>query len=233
MARLKRLLAPKFWKVERKAYKWAVTPSPGPHKKFECLPMQTILRDILNLVETGREAKSVLKKGEVLVDGRVVKNQKYPAGLMDVVAIPKIKKYFRVVSSAKGLELIEISEKESKLKLCRIENKKVLKGGRMQLNLHDGKNLLAGKDIYKTGDTLLLELPKLKILDHVKIEAGRLGLITKGKNSGKIVKIKEIVVTRTREPNKIICELDKKKIEAMKDHIFVVGKDKELIKLGE
>jgi small subunit ribosomal protein S4e len=233
MAKLKRLRAPKFWHVEKKAYKLVVAPSPGPHKKFECLPLQIILRDILKEVETGKEAKTVLNKGEVAVDGVIRKNRKYPAGFMDAIAIPKLKKYFRVVITAKGLDLIEISEKESKLKLCRIENKKVLKEGKVQLNLHDGKNILVSKDVYKTGDTLLVELPKLKIVDHVKMEDGNLCLITKGKSSGKIAKLKEIIITRTREPNKIICELDKKKIEAMKEHVFVVGKDKELIKLSE
>jgi small subunit ribosomal protein S4e len=235
MTRTKRLLAPKFWKISRKKTKWVVTPAPGPHSKFESLPLQIILRDILKVVETGREAMSVLKKGEVLVDGKLRKDAKYPAGLMDTVAVPKIKKYFRIVATADGLGLVEIPEKESKLKLCKIEDKTILRGGRVQLNLHDGKNIIVpkgAKDSYKTGDTLLLELPSLKIIDHIKIEPGMLGLFTHGKNSGRIGKIKEIIVTRTREPNKIVCEIDKKIVESMKDHVFVVGKSKPVISLG-
>ena len=230
------MLAPKFWKISRKETKWVVTPAPGPHRKFESLPLQIILRDILKVAETASEAKSILKRGEVLVDGKLRKDGKYPAGLMDTVVVPKIKKYFRIVATADGLGLVEIPEKESKLKLCRIEDKTILRGGRMQLNLHDGKNIIVpkdAKDAYKTGDTLLLELPSLKIVDHIKIEPGMLGLFTHGKNSGRIGKIKEIIVTRTREPNKIVCEIDKKTVESMKDHVFVVGKSKPVISLGE
>lgn len=225
--KLKRLLAPKFWKVPKKIRKWVVSPRPGPHKKFECIPLQIILRDILKIVDTGKEAKTVIKKGEILVDGRPRKDHAYPVGLFDSVAIPKIKKFYRVVPTEKGLELIEISEEESKLKICRINNKKILKKGRLQLNLHDGRNLLVEEDVYKTGDSLLIELPSQKILQHIKLEEGSLAVVTKGKESGKIVKIKRV------EVNKVICELGGREIEVMKKFVFVVGKEKPLIKLRE
>jgi small subunit ribosomal protein S4e len=232
VAKLKRLLAPKFWKVPKKIAKWTVAPRPGPHKKFESIPLQIIVRDILKLAETGKEAKSIIKKGEVFVDGRARKDHAYPVGLMDVVAIPRIKKYFRVLPTEKGLELVEIEESEADKKICRIKNKTTVKKGKMQLNLHDGRNLLVDKDVYKTGDSLLLKLPEQKILEHIKFEKGNLGLVIKGKNSGKIVRIKEVIITRSREPNKVICELENKEIEVVKDYVFVVGKQEPAIKLS-
>ena len=57
MAKLKRLRTPKFWRIQRKGTKLTVSPRPGPHKKFECIPLQIIARDILKIVETGEEAK--------------------------------------------------------------------------------------------------------------------------------------------------------------------------------
>lgn len=100
------------------------------------------------------------------------------------------------------------------------------------MNLHDGKNLLVGKDVYKTGDSLLLKMPEQKILEHIKMEKGSIGLITHGKNSGKLVKIKEVIVTRSREPNKVICELDNEEIEVIKEYVFVVGKKEPVLKLS-
>jgi small subunit ribosomal protein S4e len=228
--KLKRLLAPAFWKVPKKLAKFVVSPRPGPHKKFECIPLQIIVRDILKLAETGKEAKAIIKKGEILVDGKPRKDHAYPVGLFDSLAIPKIKKFYRVVPTGKGLDLIEIPEEESKLKICRIKDKKILKKGKLQLNLHDGRNLLVEKDIYKTGDSLLIELPSQKILQHVKLESGNLAIITKGKNSGKIVKIQETV--KGIKLNKVICLLNDKKIETLKDFVFVVGKEKPLIKVS-
>lgn len=228
--KLKRLLAPKFWKVPKKVRKWVVSPRPGPHKKFESIPLQIILRDILKIAETGKEAKGIIKKGEILIDGRARKDQAYPVGLFDSIAIPRVKKFYRVIPKEKGLELKEIPEQESKLKICKIVNKKTLKGGKIQLNLHDGRNLIA-ENIYKPGDSLLIELPSQKILQHIKLEEGNLAIVTKGKNSGKIVRIKEII--RGMKMNKVICELGDKKIEAIKDFIMVIGKENPLVSLGE
>lgn len=233
MAKLKRLNAPIFWEVSKKETKLVVSPRPGPHKKFECIPLAIVLRNKLKIAETAKDAKDILNTRDVLIDGKIRKDIKYPAGLMDVIAFPKIKKYYRIVPVSRGLDIIEIAEKEAKLKLFRIDDKKILRKGKVQLNLHDGKNIIVGKDVYKTGDSLLLEMPGLKIIDHEKLEAGKLGIIIKGKNSGKIVKIKKVLVTKTREPNKIICEMDNEEVESIQKYIFVVGKDKPLIKVSE
>ena len=72
-----------------------VRPRPGPHKLNECIPLQILVRDVLKLVDTGSDAKRMIKMGEILVDGKPRKDHKYPAGLMDVVSIPKIKKNYR------------------------------------------------------------------------------------------------------------------------------------------
>src|SRR3990172_6102429 len=123
MARLKRLMTPKFWRISKKATKWAVAPRPGPHKKFASIPLQILLRDILKFAETGKEVQSILNQRHVLVDGRVVKDHAFPVGLMDVVSFPKIKKFYRCVVATNGFILIEIDEGESKQKLCRINDK--------------------------------------------------------------------------------------------------------------
>lgn len=231
--KLKRLLAPTYWKVQKKKVKWVVSPTPGPHKKDECIPLQIIARDVLNLVETGKEAKTIINKGEILVDGKVRKNHAFPVGLMDVVSIPKIKKYYRVLLSGERLGLKEILEKEANQKICRIGNKSLVRKGKLQLNLHDGRNLLVEKDDYKTGDSVLIEVPSQKILDHIKLEKGNLALIIKGKNSGKIAIIKELIIKKSGEPNMAICKLENKDVEVRKDHVFVVGRETPIIKMSE
>jgi small subunit ribosomal protein S4e len=91
MSKLKRLKAPKFWKLPKKSRKWAVSPRPGPHRKFESIPLAIALRDIVKIAETGSEAKKIIKMGEILVDGKIRRDHKYPAGLMDAISIPKMK----------------------------------------------------------------------------------------------------------------------------------------------
>src|SRR4030042_1299545 len=164
--KLKRLLSPRFWKIPKKEYTWVVSPKPGPHPKFYCIPLQIILRDILKIAETAKEAMTILRRGEILVDGKVRTEHGYPVGLFDTISIPRIKKYYRIVPAPNGLVVAEIPEKESKKKLCKIRNKTSVKG-KIQLNLTDGKNIFVTEKKYKTGDSLLLQLPSLKVMDHI------------------------------------------------------------------
>jgi small subunit ribosomal protein S4e len=153
--------------------------------------------------------------------------------LFDVIEIPKLDQYYRLIPSKRGFDLIEIPKKEAKIKLCRIKEKTMVKGGKLQLNLHDGKNILLDKKSeFKTGDTILIEIPSQKILNHLKMDKGMLSIITGGQNRGTMPKIKEIIIRRTREPNKIICETKDKEFEAIADYVFVVGKTKPEIKVS-
>jgi len=231
---LKRLSAPKFWQVKRKGTKYVTRPRPGPHKLNECIPLQILVKDVLGLVDIGSDARKMIKMGEIFVDNKPRKDHKYPVGLMDIISIPKMKKNYRITINYKGLKVIECSDKENKTKLVRIENKNLIERGNIQLNLHDGRNIIiqvknpkkSTEDVYKTGDTLLIELPAQKILDHFKFEKGNLALITSGQNMGIFANIKKTVKNRSREPNMATFEKNGKEFESIKDYVFIVGKTK-------
>lgn len=233
MVHLKRLVAPDFWPIPKKKYTWTFAPSPGPHKKEECIPLAIIVRDILGLAETGKEAKRIIKAREILVDGRVRTDHKYPVGLLDVISIPKINKHYRVVPFKNGLKLIEIDESEAKKKILKIVGKRSVKGGKFQLNMNDGKNILVNENKYKTNASLLVELPSLKILDYVEMDVGNLVLITSGQNSGKIGKIVEVKEGKFNVKPKLTCEIENKKVEVLKEHSIVIGREVSLIKVSE
>jgi len=221
MAWLKRLASPDWWPIERKTKKFVVSPR-GPYPKYYSIPLAVILRDIFKLAETGKEARSIIKRGMVFVDGKKIKDPKFGVGLLDVIQIPSLNKSWRVIPK-NGLDLLEIDESDANKKICKIINKKVLKGNKTQLNLFGGKNIITDGD-YSTHDSLLLELPSLKILDHLKFEEGNLALITGGKNAGKIEKISKIEKDR-------VWVGDEKKFEVSKKFVTVVGKKDVVIKL--
>jgi len=221
MARLKRLVAPRWWPIKRKVKKFVVSPR-GSHSKDFSIPLLVLIRDILKLAETNKEAQKIIKAGEILIDNRNIKDPKFGVGLLDVIEIPSLKKVWRAIPE-NGLSFIEIPKNESKLKICKIVDKKTLKGNKNQLNLNDGRNILT-EEKYSTYDSLLIELPEQKIIDHLKFEKGSLVLVTKGKNAGKLAKIKII------KTNKIWLE-NEKLFEIPKEMVIVVGKDKPVIKL--
>jgi small subunit ribosomal protein S4e len=187
------------------------------------------VRDFLHLAETGKEAKSIIKKGEILVDGKPRKDHAYPVGLFDVVLIPKLNECYRVVPTSYGLDLLKINKEESNLKICKILNKTTLKGGKTQLNLNDGKNIIVNEDVYKTNDSLLIEIPSLKIVQHIPLEKGCIGIVIKGKNSGKVCVIDKVYKGEFRKPARVLCKIGEEKVETLVDYLVVLGKEKPLI----
>ena len=107
------------------------------------MPLSVLLRDVLGLAKNAREGKIILAQKRVLVDGKVRRDHKFPAGLMDVIELPDADMTYRILPAVgKGLTALRISKDEGKAKLCRIEDKSTIKKGAVQLNLHDGRNIL-------------------------------------------------------------------------------------------
>ncbi|MEM2969939.1 MAG: S4 domain-containing protein, partial [Candidatus Bathyarchaeia archaeon] len=75
---LKREAAPGFWPIHRKKYVWTIKPLPGPHPIHQCLPLTLVVREILGLAKTRREAKKIVSQGKILVDGRIIHNERFP-----------------------------------------------------------------------------------------------------------------------------------------------------------
>ncbi len=219
---LKRYSIPKFWKMAKKENKYAITPRAGPHKKNECIPLLVLLRNVLEIADNSKEAQAVIKKGEILVDKKPRKDPNYPVGFMDIVEIPGAKKYYRIDVNSNGLVVEEIKPAEANKKLCRIQNKKTLKGGVTQLNLHDGRNIRTEKKMYNTNDSILIELPSQKILKHYQFTERSPATVIAGKNIGIKGKVKEIFDRKTMfEANRVVIQTKEGDMETVKEYVLV------------
>ena len=241
---LKRKPAPAFWPIHRKEAVWTGKPNPGPHAIAQSLPLTLVLRDMLGLAKTRREVKTVISQEKVLVDGMVQKEELFPTGLMDVISIRDAEKWYRVLSSEKGLTLHPISKDEAGVKLCRVENKTILKGGNVQLNLHDGRNLLISvkdpnrheEDVFKTLDTVKIALPSQEVQGHLKMIEGVPALIVGGKNIGRYGKIVAIEHGEgQKRKNSLVTIEDSRgnRFQTTIEYVFVVGDTQTHISLPE
>ena len=217
---LKRLNAPGFWPIARKTKKFVIDPSPGPYGKEKCIPLGILIRDVLKYSENLSETKQILNKGLVRVDGIVRKSYKFPIGLLDVINIGD--EIFRVFPRKRGFHLQKIEKDESKIKPLKVLNKKSLKKDRIQLNLHDGKNILVDKNVYKTGDVVLFDLEQKKIIDTLMYKRGATVLITGGNRIGDIGIIEDIMSTRGFEGGKVVVKIGQGLIETKRDYVFVI-----------
>ncbi len=191
---LKRQNVPTVTRIARKGLWWVKKPIPGKHSMLMSIPLVLFLRERLSLAETSRQAKKLLTKGEILVDGVKARFLGTPVGLMDVVSIPKIGKNYRTVVSKSGLSQVEIGDEDAGVKYCRVNGKTNL-GKKVQLNLHDSRNILVEKeeDRFKVGDTVLLSVPKQAVKGILKMEKGARCLVFKGRHAGTVAVLEEIL----------------------------------------
>ncbi|MFX1570373.1 MAG: 30S ribosomal protein S4e [Promethearchaeota archaeon] len=238
--RLKRLNTPSFLQIKRKHGTFFVKPAPGPHPSRFCLSLLHIVRDLLNIVDSHREAKKLIGLGYFKVDGKVVRNKSFPVGLMDVLSIEKMNKHFRILpDSHHGLILHEIPEEESSFKLCRINNKTTVKGGHIQLNLHDGRNILIKvkdprnpkEDIYRRMDVLKISIPEQEVNKILKFKEDNIAIIMSGKNIGQIGKIVNVLKRFGPKASTVSIQHNESHTETLYDYTFVIGEDKSEIGL--
>ena len=242
-ARLKRKPAPAFWPIHRKELPWVVKPSPGSHSLKKCLPLTMVLRDILCVAQTRKEAKLILDQGKVLLDGKICKQDDIPVGLMDVISIPDMDKYYRVMPSHKGLVLNPISKEESKIKLFRIENKTTVHNG-IQIALHDGSNILVKvvdpknpqEVTHETFDVIKVAYPEKQVVQTLKTKEGNIAIITGGKNIGKQGKIVEIEKTEAKNRHQALVLIEDSKgtrYQTILDFVFSIGETEQIVATTE
>ena len=239
---LKRLNTPAYLQIKRKHGTFFVKPTPGPHPSRFCLPLLHIARDLLSIVDNHKEAKKLIGLGYFKVDGKVIRKKSYPVGIMDVLSIEKMNKYYRILpDSHHGLILHEISEEESNFKLCRINNKITIKGGHIQLNLHDGRNILIKikdprtpkEDIYKRMDVLKISIPEQEIHKILRFKENNIAIIMSGKNIGQVGKIINILRRFGPKASTVSIQHNGDHTETLYDYTFIIGEETPEIDLPE
>lgn len=241
---LKRKPAPRFWPIHRKEAVWTVKPKPGPHPLSHCIPLVLVVRDILRSAKTRKEAKTVISQGKIKINGKIQREELFPIGLMDVISIPETEKTYRVLPSEKGLILHPIETDETEFKLCRIEDKNIVGGGHVQLNLHDGTNILIRvndpkkpeEDVYQTLDTLKISIPDQEILGYMKLAVGAPAIIIGGKNVGRYGKIISIEEKPSRKRRDLLVTIQSKNgnsFQTTLNFLFLLGDAEPSISLPE
>ncbi|MDO8511024.1 MAG: 30S ribosomal protein S4e [Nanoarchaeota archaeon] len=217
---LKLVATPKTWFVPRKTKVFTVRPNPGAHSLEYGMALGLLLRDELKLASTMGEARKIVNSKEVLVDGVARTDHRFMVGLFDVLSVPKLKKQYRMLLDKKGrLRLAEIAAKESSVKLAKVVGKTALKGGKIQFNLHDGRNIISDAKA-QVGDTFVVSLPEVKITKILPVRKGSKVFLIKGKHAGDVGVLKEIKGVEAT------YVLDGADVDTAKEYLFVVG-DKE------
>ena len=173
------------------------------------IPALIAVRDILKLARTAREVKEMIKLKLIKINGKVVKDYRESLRLFNIFEADK--KYILTLLPTKRFHLEEFKGEE---RLCKVINKKVMPAGKIQINFHDGSNILSDDKI-KVGDSVTLDNSG-KIKKKIVLERGAKVFISSGKNTGKKGVVEEI------KDRKAIIQMEDKKVELDKDHFIVI-----------
>lgn len=214
---LKRIAMPRSFSSPRKVMTWIKKPLPGRHTKAGAISLSQAVCD-LGFAMNSREAKMILSNRNILVDGVTRVEMKDPVGFMDVITVGE--KHWRAAYDNKG-RVIMLKTRKPSVKLCRVEKKVRTKGGKIQLTLHDGRNLF--DFAANVGDSVEITLPEGKPKERIPLAAGSQCFIIGGKQIGRTGTIEEIVpgtITRISEAK---CKLEDGVVyTTLKEYLFPI-----------
>ena len=133
---------------------------------------------------------------------------------------------------------------EAAFKLCRIEDKTVVKGGNVHLDLNDGSSYLIKlsnpqnpeEDIYHTLDVLKLGVPDRELLGHTKLTVGAPAIVIGGKNMGKygkVITIEKKPSSKRRDLLVTIKDVNGDQFQTILDFVFILGDAEPSVSLPE
>ncbi len=169
--------------IERKGTKYIARASTGLENS---VPVVVALRDILKLAKTKKEVKKMINEKLLKLNGKDVRDYHDSIKLFNLFEAGKT--YVLKLSPTRKFFLEET--KDVKERLCKVIGKKLLPGNKIQINLHDGTNVLGDNKI-KVGDSVYLDLSG-KVKSHVTPEKGKEVFVIAGRYEGQHGKIAEV-----------------------------------------
>jgi len=182
MAHIKKTQMPRSWPVPRKGKgkRFVAVPSHGTNKGISLL---FVLRDILKIAQTRKEARYMTLNGMVKVNNRVRHDENFPVQVFDIVNLEKAKLNYKLEIVNKKFKLVEVKGKDADSKIVKIKGKKVLGKDKIQMNLDDGQNFIT-KEKFSVGDSVLLNTKDDKIVKILPLKEGATVEVVVGKHAG-------------------------------------------------
>ncbi len=211
---MKRIAAPKAWPILRKERTFIRRPNPGAQSLETGMSINTWLVEVLKVASNSKEARKALRSGKIKVNNKVVKDQNFIVGLLDVITLPE-EHYLILLNDRHKLQAFKIDNYDAK-KLSKIKKKTILKKGKKQYTTLEGYNFIDDND-YKVGMTVLINLNDKKIEKTYSLENAKKVYVLKGHSVGKIGEVKEI-----KDERHVIIKVDDKEILALRESLLII-----------
>lgn len=227
---LKRLNAPKSWRLDKSSGKYAPTPSSGPHSKRECIPLSILIRRKLKLASSERELSYILNQEVILVNGIVRKDKTFPLGLMDVLTIKSTNEHYRVLYDVfRKFVLQKIDQAESNIRLCKVTLKKVAAKDVPYIYTKDGSSFRYCDPKINKGDTVVVDISKKEVISFLPFANDMKVFVTEGKNTGCVGSISSIQRHDAKDDVVNVIDAKGRSFTTKSSNVFVIGDQERLL----
>lgn len=211
---------PTSWPIARKSKRKRFMAKPS-HAMTKGIPLLFVLRDVLAIARTRKDASNILHNGDIKVNGIVRRNENFPMQVLDTLSLEKLDKYYRLQIVNKKFTLKEISKKEASEKIVKIIGKKVLDKKNVQVNFEDGNNMIL-KDSCNVGDSVVFNASEKKVVKVLPLKEKAKVEIIEGKHAGKQGTLVEVKKLRREKVYTIKFE-DGQSVDLPYKTILVIG----------
>ena len=177
----------KLWPVPRKGKRKVYVAVPS-HSTSKGISILFILRDLLGIVKTRKEARYMTFSELVKVNNKIRTDENFPVQVFDTINLEKGKLHYRLEILNRKFSLKEISSKEAETKVVKISGKTIIGKNLVQMNLEDGQNMIS-KDKFSVGDSVILNTIKNEIKKILPLKDGANIEVIAGKHAGKTGKL--------------------------------------------
>lgn len=185
---IRRLASTRYMKIERKASKYVAKPMAGRHNSKSNIALVTVLKEKM-MDSTSRDVRYLLNRGDIEVNGKVVKEERYPLGFGDLVHLKPTGESYRIASGKYGVFALEKIEHGKHMQVFKVIGKYVAKGGKFSVRLHDG-SVVAADNKVRVNDSVVLGGKGIEKI--MSLETGRECYVINGTHASESGRIKEI-----------------------------------------
>lgn len=189
---------PKLWAIPRKGTRFLVVSN---HNQYKGISLLIVLRDMMGVGKTRKEIKRIILLEKVKVNGKLIKDEKFPLVLFDVLSLEN--KSYKLVIKNKKFALEETKDSE---KISKVIGKKILGKDKTQINLNDGRNFLS-KEKMSVGDSVVFNFKENKISKVIPLKENCEIIVISGSHIGEKGKIEKI----NEKTSEAETKLDEKK----------------------
>ena len=225
MVHIKRFNIKKTWDVAKKEKPWIVKSNPGKLSLLS-IPLETLLKEVSDLATTKKEVLYLLSEG-IYLNGKRVKDRRFPIGLFDVLSFESEKDdevFYRLVLKKGKLSLKTIDKKEKDLTILKIVSKnkisrKTKKGKETGFNygLIDSSNYFTDES-FSTNGSFIYNHNKKEKVDYLPLEKGTKVMVISRKHIGKIGTVEEV------SDDFVLIKNEDHLLKTKSKNVYVLGK---------